>query len=316
MNTAPAPIAVLPETQTHHYRLQHLRQLEAESIHIIREVTAEFSRPVMLYSIGKDSSVMVRLAQKAFYPGRIPFPLVHIDTTFKFKEMIEFRDNFAREIGAELIVHTNHEALQLIVGPENWNCTMCADLLKTAALVQILRKYQADAALGGARRDEEKSRAKERVFSFRDQNMRWDPRNQRPELWNLFNTRCFKGESFRVFPLSNWTELDVWQYIELEQIPVVPLYFARPRQVIVRDGLMLLVGGPVRPRPDETIETVTCRCRTLGCQLCTGLIRSQATTVREVIDELLLARNSERQNRAVDHDRDASMEEKKVEGYF
>jgi sulfate adenylyltransferase subunit 2 len=296
--------------------LTHLKQLEAESIHIIREVAAEFEKPVMLYSIGKDSSVMVRLAQKAFRPGRIPFPLLHVDTTFKFREMIEFRDRFARDIDADLIVYTNTKALQEIGPAEKWTCTLCADLLKTQALLQALRQYGFDAAFGGARRDEEKSRAKERIFSFRNQFMQWDPKNQRPELWNLFNTRHNKGESFRVFPLSHWTELDVWHYIHTEQIPIVPLYFAREREVVIRDGMLLLAGQMIQPRPGERVEKVLCRFRTLGCQLCTGAVRSDADTLPKIIREITLATRSERQHRAVDQDREASMEEKKVEGYF
>ena len=298
------------------YNMTHLEQLEAESIFILREVAAEFERPVMMYSVGKDSSVLLRLAQKAFRPGKIPFPLLHVDTTFKFQEMVEFRDRAVREAGADLIVHTNEEALRRVGEPENWNCTMCADLLKTKALVAALKQYGSDAAIGGARRDEEKSRAKERIFSFRDSAMRWDPRNQRPEVWNLYNTRRYKGESFRVFPLSNWTELDVWHYIYREEIPIVSLYFAAPREVVFRDGLLLLTGHVVRPREGERVETVQCRCRTLGCQLCTGLIRSQADTLPKIIEELMLSRKSERENRAVDQDREGSMEEKKVEGYF
>jgi len=298
------------------YTLTHLKQLEAESIHILREVAAEFDNPVMMYSIGKDSSVMVRLAQKAFRPGRIPFPLLHVDTTFKFREMTEFRDRFAKEIGAELIVHTNEEALKRIGGPEHWTCRQCADLLKTQALVDALRKHGFDAAIGGARRDEEKSRAKERVFSFRNAAMQWDPKNQRPELWNLYNTRKRKGESFRVFPISNWTELDVWHYIYKENIPIVPLYYAKERDVIVRDGMLLLNGHVIKPRPGEKVEKVLCRFRTLGCQLCTGAIRSDADTLPKIIREIMLTTKSERQNRAVDQDREGSMEEKKVEGYF
>jgi sulfate adenylyltransferase subunit 2 len=298
------------------YTLTHLKQLEAESIHIIREVAAEFENPVMLYSIGKDSSVMVRLAQKAFRPGRIPFPLLHVDTTFKFREMVEFRDRYTREIGADLIVHTNTQALQKIGPAERWTCTLCADLLKTQALVQVLRSRGFDAAFGGARRDEEKARAKERVFSFRNQSMQWDPKNQRPELWSLYNTRHNKGESFRVFPLSNWTELDVWHYIHMEAIPIVPLYFAREREIVFRDGMMLLTGNIIHPRPGERVETIMCRFRTLGCQLCTGAIRSDADTLPKIIAEITLATKSERQHRAVDQDREGSMEEKKVEGYF
>ena len=298
------------------YQLSHLKQLEAESIHIIRETAAEFENPVMLYSIGKDSSVMVRLAQKAFRPARLPFPLLHVDTTFKFAEMYEFRDRFIKEIDAELIVRTNRKALADIGPAENWTCTACANLLKTAALVAALRELGFDAALGGARRDEEKSRAKERVFSFRGPQMQWEPKAQRAEMWNLYNARHNKGESFRVFPLSNWTELDVWQYIDAEKIPIVPLYFARPREVVFRDGMMLLNGGIIRPRPGERVETVTCRFRTLGCQLCTGAVLSQADSVADIIEETMLATRSERQHRAVDLDREGSMEEKKREGYF
>jgi sulfate adenylyltransferase subunit 2 len=298
------------------YNITHLRQLEAESIHIIREVMAECENPCMLYSVGKDSSVMVRLAQKAFAPGRIPFPLLHIDTTFKFREMIEFRDNFTREIGAKLIVHTNQEALDRIGGPDNWNCTLCADLLKRQAVVDALQQGGFDAALGGARRDEEKSRAKERIFSFRDSFMQWDPKNQRPELWNLYNTRHAKGESFRVFPISNWTELDVWNYIYIENIPIVPLYYSAQREVVRRDGIWVLNGDVVQPRDGEKVETLMCRFRTLGCQLCTGAVPSTATTLPEIIEEVMLARQSERENRAVDQDREGSMEEKKREGYF
>ena len=298
------------------YNLTHLQLLEAESIHILREVVAEFENPVMMYSIGKDSSVMVRLAQKAFAPGKIPFPLLHVDTTFKFPEMIEFRDQFTRDIGAELIVFTNHKALERIGPVENWNCTLCADLLKTQALVMALREQGFDAAIGGARRDEEKSRAKERVFSFRNTAMQWDPKNQRPELWNLYNTRHYKGETFRVFPLSNWTELDIWHYIYKENIPIVPLYFAKPREVVHRNGMLVLTGELTKPRPGERVETLSVRCRTLGCQLCTGAIRSQATTLIEIIEETMLATKSEREHRAVDQDREGSMEDKKIEGYF
>ena len=298
------------------YIVSHLRELEAESIYIIREVFAEFERPVILYSIGKDSQVLVRLAQKAFRPAPLPFPLLHVDTTFKFKEMIEFRDRFAKEIGARLIVYKNEEALRRVGPPENWTCRMCADFLKTEALIQALRKYGFDAALGGARRDEEKSRAKERVFSFRDRFMQWDPRRQRPELWNIFNTRHREGESFRVFPLSNWTEADVWHYIYLEKIPIVPLYFARERKVIQRDGMLLLAGDLNHPTEGERVERIMCRFRTLGCQLCTGAIRSEADTLEKILAEVMLARKSERENRAVDQDSEASMEEKKREGYF
>jgi len=259
---------------------------------------------------------MLRLAQKAFAPGPLPFPLLHVDTTFKFPEMTQFRDATAASVGARLIVHTNRDALHRVGDVANWNCTMCANLLKTSALVSALREGGFDVAIGGARRDEERSRAKERVVSFRDSSMRWDPRRQRAELWNLYNMHHYRGESFRVFPLSNWTELDVWHYIRCEQIPVVSLYFAAPRQVVFRDGMMLLVGHVVRPAPGETVETVVCRCRTLGCQLCTGLVRSHADTLDKVIDELERSPTSEREFRAVDLDRDGSMEEKKTEGYF
>ena len=298
------------------YNLTHLKQLEAESIHIIREVVAECDRPVMLYSMGKDSSVMVRLARKAFAPGGLPFPLLHVDTTFKFREMIEFRDKFVRDIGAELIVHVNQEALDRIGPAENWTCTMCADILKREAVVKALQDGQFDAAFGGARRDEEKSRAKERIFSFRDEFMQWDPKNQRPELWSLYNTRHARGESFRVFPLSNWTELDVWHYIHVENIPIVPLYFARKHPVIKRDGMLLLAGDLNKPAEGEEVVDMTVRFRTLGCQLCSGAVESTATTIEEIIAETTIARNSERENRAVDKDREGSMEEKKKDGYF
>ena len=306
----------MPQRQVSSYNLTHLKQLEAESVHIIREVVAECDNPVMLYSVGKDSSVLVHLAQKAFAPGRIPFPLLHVDTTFKFREMIEFRDRFCKEIGARLIVHVNREALERIGPADNWTCAMCADLLKTQALIAALREHGFDAAFGGARRDEEKSRAKERIFSFRDPFMQWDPKNQRPELWSLYNTRHAKGESFRVFPLSNWTELDVWHYIYEEKIPIVPLYFAGKRPVIRRDGMLLLAGELNHPRPGEKVETLRVRFRTLGCQLCTGAVASEADTLEKVIAETMLARSSERENRAVDQDREGSMEEKKREGYF
>jgi len=298
------------------YNVTHLEQLEAESIHILREVVAEFENPVMLYSIGKDSSVMLRLAQKAFRPGRLPFPLLHIDTTFKFRQMIEFREQVARQIDTKLIVYTNREALDRIGGPDKWTCPMCSELLKTQALIDALRAHHFDAAFGGARREEERSRAKERIFSFRNRAMQWDPRNQRPELWNLYNTEHDKGESFRIFPLSNWTELDVWHYIYAENIPVVPLYFAKPREVVFRDEMLLLAGDVITPRPDERVETVTCRFRTLGCQLCTGAVRSEADTLEKVIEEVMRTSTSERRHRAVDQDRNGSMEAKKIEGYF
>jgi len=298
------------------YNLSHLRALEAESIHIMREVVAECESPVMMYSVGKDSSVMAHLARKAFAPGAIPFPLLHVDTTFKFREMIEFRDRYAREIGAELIVHINRKALDEIGPYECWTCTQCADLLKTRALVDALQSGGFDAAFGGARRDEERSRAKERVFSFRDREMQWDPKNQRPELWNLYNTAHARGESLRVFPLSNWTELDVWHYIYVEKIPIVPLYYAAERPVIRRDGMLVYAGELNRPAEGETVEKVWCRFRTLGCQMCTGAVESRATTLEEIIEETMVATSSERQNRAVDQDREGSMEEKKKEGYF
>jgi len=298
------------------YTITHLKQLEAESIHIMREVVAECDNPVMLYSVGKDSSVLVRLAQKAFAPGPLPFALLHVDTTFKFREMIEFRDRFCDEIGAKLVVKINREALDRIGPAENWTCAMCAEVLKTQALVAALQEGGYDAAFGGARRDEEKSRAKERIFSFRDQFMQWDPKNQRPELWNLYNTRHAKGDSFRVFPLSNWTELDIWHYIYTEKIPIVPLYFAKPRPVIRRDGMLILAGELNHPREGETVEELSIRFRTLGCQLCTGAVESQADTLEKVIEETMVARRSERDNRAVDQDSEGSMEQKKREGYF
>jgi sulfate adenylyltransferase subunit 2 len=290
--------------------------LEAESIHILREVAAEFARPVMLYSIGKDSSVMLRLAQKAFYPGPIPFPLLHVDTSFKFREMLEFRDRYAREIGARLIVHRNQRALDEGANPYRLGTEKCCALLKTRALLDALSEGGFDAAFGGARRDEEKSRAKERVYSFRDAAGQWDPKNQRPELWNLFNGRIDKGESIRVFPLSNWTELDVWRYIHLESIPVVPLYFAKPREMIVRGDSLISVEHDPRLLPGEKPQLVLCRMRSLGCTHCTGAVRSEADTVPKIIAELLGMRRSERENRIIDHDREGSMELKKREGYF
>ncbi len=295
----------------------HLRTLEADSIHIIREVAAEFARPVMLYSIGKDSSVLLRLAQKAFYPGPIPFPLLHIDTTYKFREMIAFRDRQAAEASVRLIVHTNTEAIADGTQPYSVGTERCCSLLKTRALLDALKAGGFDAAFGGARRDEERSRAKERVFSLRDPLGQWDPRRQRPELWRLLNGRLSPGESVRVFPLSNWTELDVWHYIDAERIPVVPLYFAAEREVIVRGGSLIVAEQPFVPLlPGERPERVACRMRSLGCSPCTGAIRSTATTVPEIIDELIAVRQSERQLRVIDHDRDGSMEIKKREGYF
>jgi sulfate adenylyltransferase subunit 2 len=296
---------------------RHLQQLEAESIHIMREVVAECQRPVLLYSIGKDSSVMLRLAQKAFYPGAIPFPLLHVDTGYKFREMIEFRDRYTAELGLKLIVHKNRAALEEGSNPFAWGTQRCCGALKTTSLLDALREGGFDAAMGGARRDEERSRAKERVFSFRDTRGQWDPRNQRPELWNLFNTRIHPGESLRVFPLSNWTELDVWQYIYAEKIPIVPLYFAKPRPVLVRGDSLLSVEQPFVPRlPGEEPQMVMCRMRSLGCSPCTGAIHSEADTVPKIIEELISVRRSERQNRVIDHDQDGSMEIKKQEGYF
>lgn len=297
-------------------RLSHLRMLEAESIHILREVAAEFARPVMLYSIGKDSSVMLRLAEKAFFPGQIPFPLLHVDTTFKFQEMIEFRDQQAARLGARLIVHTNTEAIRAGANPFLLGTEKCCALLKTRALLDALEAGNFDAAFGGARRDEEKSRAKERVYSFRDALGQWDPKNQRPELWNLFNGRVDKGESIRVFPLSNWTELDVWQYIHQENIPVVPLYFAKLRQMVVRGETLLPLEHNPPLLPGEQPQSVLCRMRSLGCTYCTGAIRSSADTLPKIIEELVLFRKSERENRVIDHDREGSMELKKREGYF
>jgi sulfate adenylyltransferase subunit 2 len=296
--------------------LTHLRVLEAESIFILREVVAEFQRPVMLYSIGKDSSVMVRLAQKAFYPGKIPFPLLHIDTTYKFREMIEFRDKFTTEIGAKLIVHINRQAIEDGANPFRLGTQKCCGLLKTRSLLDALAEGGYDAAFGGARRDEEKSRAKERVYSFRDSYGQWDPKNQRPELWNLFNSRVDKGESIRVFPLSNWTELDVWQYIHLERIPIVPMYFAKMREMVVRGETLIPVEQDIPLLPGEKAEMVMCRMRSLGCSPCTGAIRSEADTVPKIIEEMMLVRRSERENRVIDHDQEGSMEIKKREGYF
>jgi sulfate adenylyltransferase subunit 2 len=299
------------------HKLTHLKQLEAESIHIIREVAAEFERPVMLYSIGKDSAVMLHLALKAFYPGKPPFPLMHVDTTWKFREMIAFRDRHVQELGLELIVHVNEEGVRAGIGPFTHGSKKHTDVMKTEALKQALDKYKFDAAFGGARRDEEKSRAKERVYSFRDQNHRWDPKNQRPELWNLFNGKINKGESIRVFPLSNWTELDVWQYIYLENIPIVPLYFAKERPVVERDGMLILVDDERMPlNPGEIPTLMKVRFRTLGCYPLTGAVESDATTLPEIIQEMLLTTTSERQGRLIDHDQAGSMEEKKKEGYF
>ncbi len=298
-------------------QLGHLRLLEAESIHIMREVASEFQRPVMLYSIGKDSSVLLRLAQKAFHPAPIPFPLLHIDTTYKFREMIEFRDRYTAEIGAKLIVYTNREAIDDGANPFRLGTQRCCGLLKTKALLDGLRQGGFDAAIGGARRDEEKSRAKERIFSFRDEKGQWDPKNQRPELWNLFNARIHPGESLRIFPLSNWTEMDIWQYIHAEKIPIVPMYFAQEREVLVRGESLIMLEQPFIPvLPGEKPQMVRCRMRSLGCSPCTGAIRSDADTIPKIIEELVSFRRSERENRVIDHDQDGSMEIKKREGYF
>lgn len=298
-------------------RLTHLKQLEAESIHIIREVVAEFNNPAMLYSIGKDSAVMLHLAVKAFAPAKLPFPLLHVDTTWKFKEMIEFRDKRAKELGVELLVHVNQEGVDQKIGPFSHGSAVHTDIMKTQGLKQALNKYRFDAVFGGARRDEEKSRAKERIYSFRDKNHRWDPKNQRPELWNIYNGRVHKNESIRVFPLSNWTELDIWQYIYLEQIPIVPLYFAKKRPVVEKDGVRIMVDDDRMPIEDgEEIKEEIVRFRTLGCYPLTGAVESTATTLPEIIQEMLLTKTSERQGRVIDSDQAGSMEKKKIEGYF
>jgi sulfate adenylyltransferase subunit 2 len=298
------------------HNLSHLDALEAESIYILREAAAEFSRPALLYSIGKDSSVMLRLAQKAFYPAPIPFPFLHIDTTYKFREMIEFRDRTCSELGVKLIVHTNHEAIAMGANPFRLGPSKCCALLKTKALLDSLTQNGIDAAIGGARRDEEKSRAKERIFSFRDAFGQWDPKNQRPELWNLFNSRIDKGQSVRVFPLSNWTELDVWEYIRREEIPVVPLYFAKEREVVVRGDKLIIPEHGGELLSSDRIEVIRCRMRSLGCSHCSGAIRSEADSISRIIDELKAIRRSERENRLIDHDQEGSMELKKREGYF
>ncbi|MCK2169022.1 sulfate adenylyltransferase subunit CysD [Thalassospira xiamenensis] len=297
--------------------MTHLRQLEAESIHIIREVAASFERPVMLYSIGKDSSVLLHLARKAFYPAPPPFPLMHVDTTWKFREMIEFRDKVAAEYGFELIVHINQEGVDQGIGPFTHGSSLHTDVMKTQSLKQALNKYEFDAAFGGARRDEEKARAKERVFSFRTETHRWDPKNQRPELWDIYNARINKGESIRAFPISNWTELDIWQYIYLEQIPIVPLYYSAKRPVVERDGMLIMVDDDRMPlNPGEKPEMKSVRFRTLGCYPLTGAVESEAATLPDIIQEMLLTRSSERQGRMIDHDQAGSMEKKKQEGYF
>jgi sulfate adenylyltransferase subunit 2 len=297
-------------------RLNHLQTLEAESIYILREAVAEFAHPVMLYSIGKDSSVMLRLAQKAFFPGAIPFPLLHIDTSYKFPEMIAFRDSYTREIGAELIVHRNEAAIASGANPFSLGTQKCCGLLKTKSLLDALSQRGFNAAFGGARRDEEKSRAKERIYSFRDAHGQWDPKNQRPELWNLFNSRIDKNESIRVFPLSNWTELDIWLYIHVENIPIVPLYFAKERPAVIRDGSIVLIHSKEELLPGEEPKLIQCRMRSLGCVPCTGAIRSDADTLPKIIAEMISFRRSERENRAIDHDEEGSMELKKREGYF
>ncbi|RKZ87808.1 MAG: sulfate adenylyltransferase subunit CysD [Gammaproteobacteria bacterium] len=296
-------------------KLTHLQQLEAESIHIMREVAAEFDNPVMLYSVGKDSAVMLHLAMKAFAPGKPPFPLLHVDTTWKFKEMIAFRDQRVKDLGLELLVHSNQEGIDEGINP--FDHARYTDIMKTDGLKQALDKYGFDAAFGGARRDEEKSRAKERVYSFRDKNHRWDPKQQRPELWNIYNSKVNQGESIRVFPLSNWTELDIWQYIHLEGIPIVPLYYAQERPVVERNGLKIMVDDDrmrLKEGEQPTMEMV--RFRTLGCYPLTGAVESNASTLPEIIQEMLLATTSERQGRAIDHDEAGSMEKKKQEGYF
>jgi len=297
--------------------MSHLDALEAEAIHIMREVVAEAENPVMLYSIGKDSSVMLHLARKAFYPGKIPFPIMHIDTMWKFSEMIDFRDKTAKELGLELIVHINPEGKEMGMNPFTYGSSKHTDMMKTDGLKQALDKYQFDVAFGGARRDEEKSRAKERIFSFRTSKHRWDPKNQRPELWNIYNSRKNAGESIRVFPLSNWTELDIWQYIHLEKIPIVPLYLSKERPVVERDGTLILVDDERLPlKSGEKPMMKSVRFRTLGCYPLSGAVESEATTLPKIIQEMLLTTTSERQGRTIDHDSNASMEKKKQEGYF
>src|SRR2546425_2113165 len=304
------------------YTLSHIRHLEAESIHVLREVAAEFERPVLLYSVGKDSSALLRLAQKAFSPGKLPFPIMHVDTGYKFQEMYAFRERMAKEIGAELMVWRNEPAIARGANPFDLGTQRCCALLKTEALLTGLRHHRFDAAIGGARRDEEKSRAKERFFSFRDEFGQWDPKNQRPELWNVYNARVNPKESIRVFPLSNWTELDVWQYIYLEKIPINPLYFARERDVVIRGGQIIFLDGAFAPggryglRQGETSERLLCRFRSLGCVPCSGAVRSSAATLEEIVEEMMVARTSERGTRMIDHDADGSMETKKREGYF
>jgi sulfate adenylyltransferase subunit 2 len=309
---SPSVPSRLSSTET----LSHLQALEAESIYILREAAAEFSRPVMLYSIGKDSSVMLRLAQKAFFPGKIPFPLLHVDTSYKFPEMISFRDSYTKELGVELLVHRNEDALNRGANPFSLGTQKCCGLLKTKSLLDALSAGGFNAAFGGARRDEEKSRAKERMYSFRDSHGQWDPKNQRPELWNLFNSRIEKSESIRIFPLSNWTELDIWLYLYVENIPIVPLYFAKEREAAVRNGSIILIHSKSELLPGEQTQIIKCRMRSLGCVPCTGAIRSEADSVPKIIEEMVAFRRSERENRAIDHDEEGSMEMKKREGYF
>ena len=310
MSVTAAPVASA-------HRLSHLKRLEAESIHIIREVAAEFANPVMLYSIGKDSGVMLHLAMKAFHPSKPPFPLLHVDTTWKFRDMIKFRDETAAKLGLKLIVYTNQEGVARGINPFDSGSSLHTQVMKTEALKQALDKYGFDAAFGGARRDEEKSRAKERIFSFRNANHAWDPKNQRPELWRVYNTRVNKGESIRVFPLSNWTELDIWQYTMMEQLPIVPLYFAARRPIVERDGALIMVDDERMPlKPGEKPEMKLVRFRTLGCYPLTGAIESDATTLEAIVAEMFTARTSERQGRVIDHDQAGSMELKKQEGYF
>ena len=298
-------------------RKTHLKALEAESIHIMREVVAEFDNPAMLYSIGKDSSVMLHLAIKAFYPAKLPFPLLHVDTTWKFKEMIEFRDRRVKELGLTLLTHVNPEGIAKGINPFIHGSAIHTDVMKTEGLKQALNYYEFDAVFGGARRDEEKSRAKERIYSFRDKNHRWNPKNQRPELWNIYNGRIHKGESIRVFPLSNWTELDIWQYIYLEEIPIVPLYFSAPRPIVERDGVKIMVDDERFPLKEGEVPVVeNVRFRTLGCYPLTGAVESDAITLSDIIQEMLLTKTSERQGRLIDADSSGSMEKKKIEGYF
>jgi sulfate adenylyltransferase subunit 2 len=299
------------------YSLNNLKELEAESIHIIREVAAEFEKPVMLYSIGKDSSVMVRLAEKAFYPGKVPFPLMHIDSKWKFREMIEFRESYTREMGWDLIVEHNREGFEAGIGPFTHGSKVHTDVMKTQALLKALDKHRFDAAFGGARRDEEKSRAKERIFSFRDRFHQWDPKNQRPELWDIYNTKVHKGESIRVFPISNWTELDIWQYIRLENIPIVPLYFAKERPIVELDGNLIMVDDDRMPPELVTKARMRkVRFRTLGCYPLTGAIDSEADTIEKIVEEMMIVTKSERTTRVIDFDQEGSMEQKKREGYF